>query len=97
VLAFADVMNLFPYELAGLGGRRLAFTRVFVGALDCFSVRHRVLLCNCWCDGHLPSLLRPIVSNRIAEGGGLDHDRPGGSHPRSSAPFGSKHPFASPG
>ena len=40
MLAFADVMHLFAYELAGLGARRFPFALVLVRAFDRFSFRH---------------------------------------------------------
>jgi len=40
VLAFANVLHLFPYELARLGARRFAFAPIFACALECSFLRH---------------------------------------------------------
>src|SRR5664279_342617 len=42
VLAFADVVHLLFHEFAGLGAGRFSLARIFVGALQCFFLWHRV-------------------------------------------------------
>ncbi len=42
MFALANVMNLFAYELPGLGGRRLTLAGIFVGPLDRLLLRHNL-------------------------------------------------------
>jgi hypothetical protein len=45
MFAFADVMHLLAHEFAGLGARRLAFTRVLTRTFDGLSFRHKTSFC----------------------------------------------------
>jgi hypothetical protein len=44
VLAFANMVNLFPDKFSGLSAGRLSFRGIFAGTFNCFSFRHIELL-----------------------------------------------------